>query len=357
MLSVLHCIPTLSVGGAERQLRLLAPRLAARGLEIAVFSRLSAEDEQSFASQGVRCFPIRAAGNHDPARYLQLRAVLRSFAPQIVQSWLPQMDILCGLLRKPPGLKWVLAERSSPMAYDRSLKNRLRFRLGRGADLIVANSVSGLSVWPGRPATVIPNGIDLEEVDATPAGFYARSAPMEGRKIVLSLSRLSSEKRIGFLIEAVKRARREEPALLLVVAGDGPEREPLGRIAAAAGMEAHVHFAGYQSDPVRWMKSADMFASASAFEGHPNAVLEAAAARTPLVLSDIPQHRQALGAGLCLVPPGDPDVFADAIVRVIRSAELRQTLTASARREVEAISADRIADAYLAAYRSLTGPA
>src|SRR6185503_18815882 len=91
---VMICIPTLGGGGAERQVRLLAGRLIARGIGLSLFARLSAEDQALLTRAGVRCFPMRTPGNHHPLLPLELiRAVYRADA-DIIHTFLPQMDVL-----------------------------------------------------------------------------------------------------------------------------------------------------------------------------------------------------------------------------------------------------------------------
>jgi glycosyltransferase involved in cell wall biosynthesis len=359
---VLHCIPTLHGGGAERQLRLIAPELIRRGVDVAVFSRFAPQDAEQMSEQGIACFPIRAKGNHNPLLAFEYLDAVRRFRPGVVQSWLTQMDLLCGMMPRR-GARWVLSERASALAYKRTgsysspPKNWLRHVLGVRSDIVVANSPSGLAVWrDARAQMVIPNAVDLGAVDVAMEGHYSQNEPFRGRTIVVTVGRLTAQKQMGTLISAVEVIRTRMPKILLVILGEGPDRPQLERQIANADLNDHVRLEGYRNDVPAWLKSADVFCSSSLYEGQPNAVLEAAGARTPMVLSDIPEHRDAMAGGALYVPVGQPAQFARAILRVLESPELAEQVTALARKRVEQASVDAVTGAYAALYQSLTAP-
>lgn len=352
---VLICIPTLGGGGAERQVRLLARPLVERGIDLSLFSRLSEADAAGMTEAGIRCFSLAARGNHNPGLLLELFRAIRLTGADLVHTFLPQMDILGGIaaltLRKP----WLLSERSSPLGYPASGKSRLRAWLGRRADAVVANSAYGLEVWPHHPERyVIPNGIDLAAIERAPVDLLAGRETLRGRTVIVSVARLSAEKRLERLLGAVRQVKREIPDLLLVLAGSGPEETSLRSHAAALGVEDHVLFAGFRSDVWSWLKHASAFVSPSLFEGQPNAVLEAAAAGVPQVLSDIPMHRHAVGdEGALFVSPEDEDQLAAAILSHLKDPEAARRTALAARREVESLSVERAADHLAKLYRDL----
>lgn len=357
--SVLICIPTLASGGAERQVRLLAPRLVDRGIRLALFSRLGQADMMALEKQGVRCFPVKAAGNHDPRQFLELRSAARAVEADIVQSFLPQMDIVGGAVALSSGRIWLLSERSSLLAYGDGWKNRLRARLGRRAAAVVANSPSGLDVWPDhKNRQVIANGLDHAAIAAAAPLSAEEESGLAGRTIIVSVARLSPEKGLDLLLAAAARLKADIPGLLVVLMGEGPELAPLQALAARLGVGEHIRFMGFRDDVWSWLRRADLFVSPSAFEGHPNAVLEAAAAGLPLVLSDIFMHRDAVGdAGARFVPVGDEAALAAAILALVRDPDAARAVARSARGHVEALSIDRAAARFADLYRRLAASA
>ena len=349
---VLLCIPTLTGGGAERQIRLLAPRLVERGIRPALFSRLGAEDRASLAAAGVHCFPIAARRNHDPRLLAELARAARGSGARIVHTWLTQMDVIGGAVALATRRNWILSERWSPEGYGGRVKDRLRARLGRLADMVVANSSSGLAAWSDHPRrTVIDNGVDFAALDAVAPAVLP--GVTDRRPLLVTAARLAPNKRIEAALHALPRLRRDFPEVMLAVLGTGPEERALKKLVARLGVQDNVWFAGFRSDAWAWIKAASIFVSPSRFEGQPNAVLEAAALGTPQILSDIVMHRDTVGEGGALfADPADPDAFAAAIAALIRGPALAEAVAASARSTVERLSIARAADRYAALYRA-----
>lgn len=345
---VLLCIPNLRTGGAERQVRLLAPLLVRRGIALSLFSRLEPEDVATLTDAGITCFPIRAKGNHNPLLALELARAARTARAQVVHSWLTQMDILGGIVALATRRRWLLSERASAAGYSRRAKDRVRARLGRFADAVIANSAGGLEAWPGhRHPRLVPNGIDHDGIAAAaPRGL--KDGP--GR-VILCVARLTAQKRQDRLLRAVAHLRRDLPDIRLILLGEGPEEKALRALAAELQLGAHVRFAGVQADAWSWLKAADVFVLASRWEGHPNAVLEAAAAGVPMVLSDIPAHRAAVGDGALHVDVEDPVAFSSALLSLLRDGEKARAIAASARDRVRSLTVDRAADLYAEIYR------
>lgn len=349
---VLLCIPNLRTGGAERQVRLLAPLLVQRGIALSLFGRLDSADVAAMEAAGVACFPIRANGNHNPMLLLELARAARKADAKVIHSWLTQMDILGGTVALATGRRWLLSERSSALAYSGRTKDRLRARLGRRADAVVANSAGGLAAWPGHPCPLlIANGVDHEGIRAVPPVVLDEVCAQGSGPVFLSAARLAAQKRLDRLLRAMALLRLELPEARLILVGEGPEEEALKALVRELGLDRHVTFAGLQPEAWSWIKAAQIFVSASAEEGHPNAVLEAAAAGIPMVLSDIPAHRDAAGDGALYVDADDPAALAGALLSLAGDTALAQSLAARAQDRVAPLTIDRAADRYAELYR------
>ena len=360
---VLFSIPTLGGGGAERQVRMMLEQLPALGVEVGLFSRIALDDATALEAHGVRIYPAGAGGNHSPSLALTYRAAIHDFRPWIVQSFLTQMDILSALVR-PRGTRWILSERASAPHYvlgqgsSTDLKNRLRRFLGKGADLVIANSRRGLEYWSDAKAgQVIPNGIDFAAVETIERGRYAVDPRLAGRRTMLSIGRLAAQKQMQVLIDAADLIQRRLPDFRLIIIGEGPERGELERRIAALGLEDIVRIEGFQPDSVGWLKSVELFASASLYEGQPNAVLEAAAAGTPMILSDIPEHREAVPSGAAYLTPGDSAGFAASALHLFADTVQARELAFQARSEVARLSPRQLGQAYREAYAALLAQA
>jgi glycosyltransferase involved in cell wall biosynthesis len=124
---------------------------------------------------------------------------------------------------------------------------------------------------------------------------------------------LRPEKNVARLIRAFRavRARREAQ---LVIVGDGPDRSTLEALARQLGVDGDVTFAGYQTNPMQWLGTFDLFALSSDTEQLPISMLEAMACGIPVVatrVGDVPEVMPAVATG-ALADPED-GAFADTL--------------------------------------------
>jgi glycosyltransferase involved in cell wall biosynthesis len=360
---ILHLIPLLSSGGAERQLRYLVEAHALRGHELHVGYVHAGSNDEGLDRWPATLHRIGISANEDPRLLLAVFRLISCVRPDIVQTWLLQMDVAGGLACMLARNTWVLREPNVEPAYTRSWKFRLRELVARRCDAIVANSADGLAYWrrkqPHKPARVIGNAIPLSAIQAAPS----RLLPEFGNDLmptVLYAGRLVSdhysEKNVARLLNAIQIVNAEIPCRA-VIAGDGPQREELMTRSWRLGISDRVIFAGRMHSTHLWglMKSVNMFVLVSPFEGMPNSVMEAVACRCPVVLSDIPVHRELLAEDMAVfVDHKDTNAIASAIIRVLRSQEESRARANRAYSRVVDWSVDIMADRYETLYRSLS---
>jgi glycosyltransferase involved in cell wall biosynthesis len=324
-------------GGAERQLSYLAQALAQRGHDIHLGLRDGGPNEQQIDTRSVQIHRLGHHGHHDPRFASDVFRLMLHLQPDVVQTWLTQMDVLGGLAAIVAGCPWVLSERASALAYPSSMKNAFRAVLARRANMIVANSNAGLEYWQSLPRrvkrAVVLNGLPVEEIDlAVP--LVGSEVPGADLPMLLHVGRLAPQKNIFTLIRAFGRARR--PAKLLLV-GEGPQQRETSALIAQLGLEDRVFMLGLHDRVWGLMKGASAVISISHFEGQPNALLEAMACRCPIIASEIPSHREILGDTTALMVNGtDLDSIASAIdqvnldrVSAARRAEVARALVES----------------------------
>lgn len=161
----------------------------------------------------------------------------------------------------------------------------------------------------------------------------------DGAAVLLSVGRLSKEKGHTDLLRSLAELRRSRRGLnfRLLVVGDGKEGHRLEELRRRLGLEREVIFAGHQDRVAPYYRVADVVVISSHSEGSPNVLLEAMAARVPVVatrVGGIPEIA-AEGETALLVPPREPVAMAAAIERLLRSAEERKRLAEAAYRLVE----------------------
>jgi len=175
----------------------------------------------------------------------------------------------------------------------------------------------------GKPVTVVPYGVDLRE-------FRPRPRQARSEVVVGAVARLSREKGLHYLLEAFALVTGRHPQARLVLAGEGPERRRLERLAARLGLGERVRFLGevpHERVP-EVLEQLDIFAMPSTYEGFGVAALEAEAMDLPVVASrvhGIPDVVVDGETGL-LVPPRDRQALAAALDRLVADGDLRRRL-------------------------------
>lgn len=209
-------------------------------------------------------------------------------------------------------------------AWRHRLNARMMARLYRRADHVVAASDGGagdlIAAGIDRPRPVrIHNPVLRMEraasaLPASHAWFGDPTVP-----VVIAAGRLTAQKDHALLLHAFANVVKRRAAKLMIV-GEGPLRPKLERLIVELQLTGKVALLGYRDDIYGWMKAADLFVLSSASEGFGNVLVEAMATGTPVVATDCPHGpREILEDGQWgrLVPPGDPDALAQAIIGVL----------------------------------------
>jgi glycosyltransferase involved in cell wall biosynthesis len=156
---------------------------------------------------------------------------------------------------------------------------------------------------------------------------YAYRPPREQVERLFCAARLSPEKGLTFLIQAVKVLRDNGHELELRLAGDGPNREPLKKLARELGLSHHVQFLGYltEDEVIAELQAADLFVLPSFVEGIPVSAMEAMAVGVPVIATNIAGTGELIEDGKTgiLVRPSDAQVLAEAVIRMKKDYNFR----------------------------------
>jgi glycosyltransferase involved in cell wall biosynthesis len=187
-------------------------------------------------------------------------------------------------------------------------------------------------------AAVVPNGIRWSAFQDLPESQEFRRRHLRGHEgpVIMTIGRLSWEKRLDVLIQAFAQVADEFKDALLVIVG--PDDEGLGAELSASASElavgSRVRFTGALAgdDKLEALAAADLWCSTSQFESFGLAAVEALAAGRPALISDGVQIADEIGAaGAALVTPSSPDPVATGIRRLLRDAPLRHRLSENGR--------------------------
>jgi glycosyltransferase involved in cell wall biosynthesis len=182
------------------------------------------------------------------------------------------------------------------------------------------------------------------------AALRKQLAVTRDQKIILCIGRLSKEKAQAELIEAFKHLCETHPDLdcQLVIVGEGPERASLTVMARASGLADRIIFTGQVTDVRPYYAIASVFVLPSHSEGSPNVLLEAMAARVPVIataVGGVPEVVESEQSAL-LVPAAQPALLAAAIARGLSDSDLAARLSRAA---AELISRNHTAEGYVEA--------
>ncbi|HET6277192.1 MAG TPA: glycosyltransferase, partial [Candidatus Polarisedimenticolia bacterium] len=182
-------------------------------------------------------------------------------------------------------------------------------------------------------------------------------APSEA--VFLMLGRLHREKGADLFLRALGAlSGRATGRWRAVLVGDGPEREPLRRLAAELGVEARVFFAGARRRVGPWLEAADLLVLPSREEGLPVAPLEAMAREKPVLATAVggtPEVVRHGETGL-LVPADDPQALAAGLQRLLEDPDLRARFGARGLAILRAdFSLERMVGQITALYEELLG--
>lgn len=191
--------------------------------------------------------------------------------------------------------------------------------------------------FPQEKITMIPNGIDT--------AAWARTAAPARISRFLFLGRLDPAKGLFELLDAFAAVRGRHPEIRLTLAGEGPARDPLAARIEELGLGDAVRFAGLvpYEELGTVFDEHDCFVLPSYSEGMPLSVLEAAAHRRPMIVTDVGDIRRLFGDRVRIVPPRD----AAALEAALEAAVVDPTVTVDYADVIEKVSIETVAQEFL----------
>ncbi|HMV46512.1 MAG TPA: glycosyltransferase [Blastocatellia bacterium] len=367
-IKILHVIDSLDVGGMERVVIDVANGLDPARFEQSVCCLSRRGQMAHLLREGVRCIDLGKGAKADRLMPLKIARVIRREQPDIVhsQSWSGVDTTIAKLLT--PGVRLVHSEhgRNFPHLHAEPWKHRIARRaLYQLAEAVFAVSAEVREFYCRQTGfstermIIIPNGIDPRRIDeADGRGARAELGFAESDFVIGTVARLNATKDTITLARAFANLHQMQSAsnLKLLIVGDGSERARLETFVTEQGLNREVIFAGLRHDVPRLLQAMDVFALPSLSEGMPLTVLEAMAARLPVVATRVGALPELVEEGSTgfLVAPKDADVLADRLARLHNNPILMKSFGAEAGRKVEReFSLDRMLRRYADLYHSV----
>ena len=308
-------------GGAETFFIRLTLALHRAGLHQKVIIRTHANRAETLRRGGIEPVEAKFGGALDFATPRLLKRELAGYKPDIVLTWMNRASSMC-----PKG-DWVQVGRQGGY-YDLKHYETCTHIIGNTQD-ITDNVVKG--GWPTERVHYLPNFVTEEMARPIPRQtfFTPDTVPL-----IVALGRLHENKAFDVLLEALARV----PNAYLWIAGEGPRREELEKMAENLAVKPRVRFLGWRDDVAALLQTADLFVCPSRHEPLGNVVLEAWAQNVPVGAADsygpgtLIEH---LVSGI-LVPIDDSAMLAKAIRLVIEDDRLSADIARQGRAAYEA---------------------
>ena len=215
----------------------------------------------------------------------------------------------------------------------------------------LANELIRRRIATSAHTHVIPNGVSVARfglADEDRVGSREELAVTEEQFLWIAAGRLVPEKDYSTLLRAFASLSKCRPYARLMIAGDGPLRNKLSSLIQRLGLDTRVQLLGLRQDMPTLYAASDALVLSSAWEGMPGVVLEAMAARLPVVATSVGAIPEIVEDGThgFIVLPKDPTLLAGAMQRVMDlPAESRREIGEKARSRIEQeFLPDRVVD-------------
>ena len=283
---VLHCIHSLSGGGAERQVQVLVAQSKNAGMEPGIFCVNDKGGE--LISRSVPIYKSKHSVKYNYSIFSSLHEAIRNFHPDVVHAWLPDSmtipAMLVALMHRVPS---VFSYRST-MFFRRPLSVTEYLCALVAASRVVSNNPVGRSniayrfLYKWKRGVEIKNAVD---VDSRLRKQLVGLNPGSSRSILFA-GRITAAKNWRCLLRALPLIDTQH-SYRLTICGDGEDAREFRELVDNLKLQDKVTLLGYRRDIYAIMQSADVLVLPSWYEGMPNVLLEALAIGIPSIVSDI----------------------------------------------------------------------
>jgi glycosyltransferase involved in cell wall biosynthesis len=314
----------LLTGGAEMQIAALAGEYVRQGHTVAILNLLGQTEITVHPAVHMERLHLRAANAtlryaRLPAAFRQASRFIAQWQPDVVHSHMVKANLFARLLRLMTPMPRLICTAHSLNEGGRVLMGLYRLTDGL-CELTTHVSAQAAALFVQRGAVPrhkmrhMPNGIDTQRFDL-PASPPHPVTPF----VWLHVGRLVPEKSQHILLQAFAQVVQTQPTAQLWIAGSGPCEAALQQLSQTLGLSDQVRFLGRRSDVPQLMHAASACVLSSHIEGSPLVLAEALACGLPCVSTDAPGVRALLTPHDRIVPVGDAQALARAMLDTAQS--------------------------------------
>jgi glycosyltransferase involved in cell wall biosynthesis len=359
----LHVDTARTWRGGQNQVLLTVNGLRAFGQRAALVAHPDGELRKR-AAEGLELIPLAPRTEVDLTAAWRFSRIITRLAPDIIHAHDPHGVAMASLALSMASatatrLPALVAARRVDFRLKGNAFSRWKYR---PVDCFIAASeaIRQILIAGGVPAdktVTVHEGIDVAYVSATPAvNVHEAFWLPHGAPVVGNVAALVPHKGQRDLIEAAHLVVQQVPDARFIILGEGELREHLEHLVHERHLEKHVLLPGFRTDVLGCIKGFDLFVMSSVTEGLGTSLLDAMACARPIVATragGIPEIVEDGVNGL-LVPVRDHHALADAIVRALQDAGLRQRMgDAGFARVNERFTVERMVSGTAAVYQRL----
>ena len=334
-IKILHIIPSLLPGGAEKMAALLAEFSNPEKFSIGILClKAGGLWEEKLIKQGIPVTIVGSLNRPIIFDFFKIVKAIKNFSPDIVHTHLFGGDFYGRICARLAGVKKIISTEQNVNFSEGKLRKLAKFLTSLLAIRIVAASkaikkylIADEGVAPEK-IEVIYNGVETDKFSP-----LARDYKPSGRPLVVgSIGRLTEQKGFDYLLEALAKIKEVE----CLIAGEGEEKENLEKKIKMLGLDRRVKLVGLQKDVPQFLRSLDVFVLPSRWEGFGIVLLEAGLSGLPIIASRVDGILEIIEDGLngWLFEKGNVEELADKLKKILAEPAARARLGKNIREKV-----------------------
>ncbi len=344
-------LPYFALGGAETMVSRLASNINLDKIDVEVIciygnpqnNRL----ENSILNSEVKIKYIGKSKGFSLSAVYKLWKELSSYHPTVVHTHLSAC-VYCTPWVLGHNVKMLHTIHSTPKFELIKPKKKIMsimYRIGKAIPVAISKEIQDMMTEEYKlrsEAELIYNPVDVDK-------FYKNNEKHKGICLVTA-GRLSKEKNQKMLVDAIKVLCQKYENLSLTILGDGPLKNELENYVEDKGLSDIIHLEGNVANVEEYFSKSDIFVLSSSYEGLPLVILEAMAAKLPIVSTDVGGIKDIVTNNGLLVESENTDALVNVLEKVIEDKDLREELGNNSFENVQVFDSSIIADQYVQLY-------
>ena len=280
---------SLSSGGAERVVSIIASGMAEKGYDVHLILYKRVKNEYPISDK-VRLHLLPKGNGENKIKYytqkfIIMRKMIYEIRPDVIIPFLPDQVNHFFLASRFINIPFIYTVRNNPFLYPESKNMRFVGKLvavlSTGIFLQTAEQAKFFPKFTRKKIFVVPNPVSNVLIECN---YQKRESIVE----IATFGRLSAQKNQRLLIRAFAMVYKTNKSIKLTLYGSGEEENNLKVLVKELGLEDAVTFRGRVSNVTDALMSTDLFVLSSQYEGMPNALMEAMAVGLPCISTDCP---------------------------------------------------------------------